>query len=182
VASRRARHSRAWPLKPDVASAPPRLSRRLVRAARSAASTYTQTACGQRAAAISYHVLFSLVPFVALLISVLEVVLRDATQRSGTAVRGRTQNGSDGEPFLAPVPCSWNRSGLAHRPADEASAPEDRGRASRPPECATASPRRSRDLGGWSAPSAGDGEVHHPVGVEVEDQPTGGPKADGHRG
>jgi membrane protein len=44
------------------------------------ASTYTRTACGQRAAAISYRVLFSLVPFVALLISVLELVLPETTQ------------------------------------------------------------------------------------------------------
>jgi len=60
----------------------PRILRRLVRAAQYAASTYARTACGQRAAAISYHVLFSLVPFVALLISVLELVLPDATQES----------------------------------------------------------------------------------------------------
>jgi Virulence factor BrkB len=60
----------------------PRILRRLVRAAHYAASTYARTACGQRAAAISYHVLFSLVPFVALLISVLELVLPDATQES----------------------------------------------------------------------------------------------------
>ena len=60
----------------------PRILRRFVRAAQSAASTYARTACGQRAAAISYLVLFSLVPFVALLISVLELVLPDATQES----------------------------------------------------------------------------------------------------
>jgi len=42
--------------------------------------TYVESACGQRAAAISYHVLFSLVPFVALLVSVLELVLPEATQ------------------------------------------------------------------------------------------------------
>lgn len=60
----------------------PRILRRLVRAAQSAASTYARTACGQRAAAISYHVLFSLVPFVALLISVLELILPDETQAS----------------------------------------------------------------------------------------------------
>jgi membrane protein len=44
------------------------------------ASTYTRTACGQRAAAISYRVLFSLVPFIALLVSVLELVLPETTQ------------------------------------------------------------------------------------------------------
>ena len=60
----------------------PRLSRRLVRAWDSAASTYGQTAGGQRAAAISYRVLFSLVPFVALLVSVLELVLPEGTQES----------------------------------------------------------------------------------------------------
>ena len=48
----------------------------------SAASTYARTAGGQRAAAISYRVLFSLVPFVALLVSVLELVLPEATQES----------------------------------------------------------------------------------------------------
>ena len=45
-------------------------------------STYTEAAGGQRAAAISYRVLFSLVPFVALLVSVLELVLPEATQES----------------------------------------------------------------------------------------------------
>ena len=59
----------------------PRLSLRLVRASGQAASTYGQTAGGQRAAAISYHVLFSLVPFVALLVSVLELVLPEGTQK-----------------------------------------------------------------------------------------------------
>ena len=46
-----------------------------------AATTYTRTACNQRAAAISYHVLFSLVPFVALLVSVLELLLPETTER-----------------------------------------------------------------------------------------------------
>ena len=41
-----------------------------------------QMAGGQRAAAISYRVLFSLVPFVALLVSVLELVLPETTQQS----------------------------------------------------------------------------------------------------
>ena len=46
---------------------------------------------GQRAAAISYRVLFSLVPFVALLVSVLELVLPETTQaeRRLLARRGR---------------------------------------------------------------------------------------------
>jgi membrane protein len=48
-------------------------------------TTYTETASGQRAAAISYHVLFSLVPFVALLVSVLELVLPETTQASAVA-------------------------------------------------------------------------------------------------
>src|SRR5688572_19178505 len=39
-----------------------------------------RTACGQRAAAISYHVLFSLVPFVALFVSVVELVLPETTE------------------------------------------------------------------------------------------------------
>jgi membrane protein len=66
-------------------SGKPRLSRRLLRAAEAAASTYTRTAGGQRAAAISYHVLFSLVPFVALLVSVLELVLPEKTQASAVS-------------------------------------------------------------------------------------------------
>ena len=65
-----------------TATGSPRLSRRLVRALPLAASTYGQMAGGQRAAAISYRVLFSLVPFVALLVSVLELVLPEATQES----------------------------------------------------------------------------------------------------
>jgi membrane protein len=52
---------------------------RLVRALEAAVETYVREACGQRAAAISYHVLFSLVPFVALLVSVLELVLPGST-------------------------------------------------------------------------------------------------------
>jgi len=60
----------------------PRLSRRVVRSLGLAASTYARTAGGQRAAAISYRVLFSLVPFVALLFSVLELVLPETTQDS----------------------------------------------------------------------------------------------------
>ena len=60
----------------------PRLSRRLLRTLEAAAATYTRTAGGQRAAAISYRVLFSLIPFVALLVSMLELVLPEATQQS----------------------------------------------------------------------------------------------------
>jgi membrane protein len=59
----------------------PRLSRRFVRALEVAASTYVRTAGGQRAAAISYRVLFSLIPFVALLVSVLELVLPETAQQ-----------------------------------------------------------------------------------------------------
>ena len=57
-----------------------RPGRRLGRAVGIAAGTYARTAANQRAAAISYHVLFSLVPFVALLVSVLELVLPETTQ------------------------------------------------------------------------------------------------------
>jgi membrane protein len=60
----------------------PRLSRRLLRTLEAAAATYVRIAGGQRAAAISYRVLFSLVPFVALLVSVLELVLPETTQQS----------------------------------------------------------------------------------------------------
>jgi membrane protein len=63
----------------------PRLTQRLLRTLDAAAATYTRTACGQRAAAISYHVLFSLVPFVALLVSVLELVLPESTQASAVS-------------------------------------------------------------------------------------------------
>jgi membrane protein len=59
----------------------PRLSRRLLRALEIAAATYTRTAGGQRAAAISYRVLFSLVPFIALLVSVLELFLPETLQQ-----------------------------------------------------------------------------------------------------
>ena len=53
---------------------------RLVRTLREAFRTYSRTACGQRAAAISYSVLFSLVPFVVLLVSVVELVLPETMQ------------------------------------------------------------------------------------------------------
>src|SRR4051794_8964106 len=53
---------------------------RLVRAAAAAAGTYGRIAGGQRAAAIAYHVLFSLVPFFALLLAVLDLVLPDTTE------------------------------------------------------------------------------------------------------
>ena len=51
---------------------------RLLRTAHLAGSTYVESGCGQRAAAISYHVIFSLVPFLALLLTVLELVLPDS--------------------------------------------------------------------------------------------------------
>jgi membrane protein len=53
---------------------------RLVHTFREAFRTYSRTACGQRAAAISYSVLFSLVPFVVLLVSVVELVLPETLQ------------------------------------------------------------------------------------------------------
>jgi membrane protein len=52
-----------------------------VRAATAAAATFARTAGNQRAAAISYHVLFSLVPFLALLASAFELVLPESTQQ-----------------------------------------------------------------------------------------------------
>ena len=64
----------------DPTGTPP-LWRRLIRAAEIAGTTYVQTAGGQRAAAISYRVLFSLIPFVALLVSVLELVLPESAQQ-----------------------------------------------------------------------------------------------------
>jgi YihY family inner membrane protein len=64
----------------DGGARPP-LWRRLVRALEISTTTYVETAGGQRAAAISYRVLFSLVPFVALLVSVLELVLPETAQQ-----------------------------------------------------------------------------------------------------
>lgn len=49
--------------------------RRLGRARKIAVGTYLRTECNQRAAAISYRVLFSLVPFVSLVVSLLELLL-----------------------------------------------------------------------------------------------------------
>ena len=56
-----------------------RLGRRLIQTVRSAADNYARIGGSQHAAALSYRVFFSLVPFVALLLSVLEVVLPEAT-------------------------------------------------------------------------------------------------------
>lgn len=56
-----------------------RLGRRLVRTTQIAAHTYARIGGGQHAAALSYRVSFSLVPFVALLLSVLEVVFPETT-------------------------------------------------------------------------------------------------------
>jgi membrane protein len=49
---------------------------------REAATGYSRHACSQLAAAISYRVLFSLVPFVALVVSTLELVLPEHTRHS----------------------------------------------------------------------------------------------------
>jgi membrane protein len=56
-----------------------RLGRWVARAAGTAVRIYARSGGGQHAAAISYHVVFSLVPFVALLLSVLELVLSETT-------------------------------------------------------------------------------------------------------
>jgi membrane protein len=53
---------------------------RLVRASRLALQAYLRAGCTQHAAAISYRVLFSLVPFLALLVAVLEVAVPETTQ------------------------------------------------------------------------------------------------------
>ena len=53
--------------------------RRLISTARNAADNYARIGGSQHAAAISYRVYFSLVPFVALLLSVLELVLPEPT-------------------------------------------------------------------------------------------------------
>jgi membrane protein len=53
---------------------------RLVRTARLALQAYLRAGCTQHAAAISYRVLFSLVPFLALLVAVLEVAVPETTQ------------------------------------------------------------------------------------------------------
>jgi membrane protein len=62
-----------------------RLAPRIVRAGTAGLQTYSTTASGQRAAAISYHVLFSLVPFVALFVAVAELVLPDTAQERLTS-------------------------------------------------------------------------------------------------
>ena len=54
--------------------------RRCVRAGADAAGIFTATAASQRAAAIAYHVLFSLVPFVALFVSAAELLLPESAQ------------------------------------------------------------------------------------------------------
>ena len=51
--------------------------RRLGRALKIAVGTFLRTECNQRAAAISYRVLFSLVPFVSLVASLVELLLPD---------------------------------------------------------------------------------------------------------
>jgi membrane protein len=51
-----------------------------MRAVPAAAETYVRIAGGQRAAAIAYNVLFSLIPFLALLISAFELFLSESTQ------------------------------------------------------------------------------------------------------
>ena len=53
---------------------------RLLRTAHMAGTTYVESGCGQRAAAISYHVLFSLVPFLAVLLTVLDLVLPESPE------------------------------------------------------------------------------------------------------
>jgi membrane protein len=53
---------------------------RLVRKARLALQAYLRAGCTQHAAAISYRVLFSLVPFLTLLVAVLEVAVPETTQ------------------------------------------------------------------------------------------------------
>jgi membrane protein len=55
------------------------IARRALWTAQAAGSTFARTALNQRAAAISYHVLFSLVPFLALLLTVLDLVLPETT-------------------------------------------------------------------------------------------------------
>ena len=55
------------------------LVRRLGRALKVAVGTYRRTECNQRAAAISYRALFSLVPFVLLVVSLLELFLPEKT-------------------------------------------------------------------------------------------------------
>jgi membrane protein len=58
------------------------MGRRAWRAGRAAAKAYGRHACPQLAAGIAYRVLFSLVPFFALLVSVLDLLLpSDARQR-----------------------------------------------------------------------------------------------------
>jgi len=59
--------------------------RRMLRAIVSAASRYGPDGCSQSAAAISYHVLLAIFPFVLLVASILGLVLRDAGLRKQLA-------------------------------------------------------------------------------------------------
>src|SRR5262249_1290000 len=74
--ARRARRGSMWEGRPVR-----RALAAVYRAGRAAASGYSRHACSQLAAGIAYRVLFSLVPFVALLLSVLELVLPEETRR-----------------------------------------------------------------------------------------------------
>ena len=67
------------PDRDETTAGTPGSVRRLGRALKIAAGTYVRTECNQRAAAISYRVLFSLVPFVALLASLFELLLPEKT-------------------------------------------------------------------------------------------------------
>src|SRR5881397_111456 len=58
-----------------------RLLRRLSRIGSDAAAAYGRHAGSEFAAAISYRVLFSLVPFLALLVSILDLVLSDSSRQ-----------------------------------------------------------------------------------------------------
>lgn len=54
---------------------------RLLRTAEAAGGTFGRSGCSQRAAAIAYHVLFSLVPFLALLLTAFDLLLPDSAHR-----------------------------------------------------------------------------------------------------
>ncbi len=63
-----------------MAVSPPSVPKRVIRAVPLAGAAFVSADGNQRAAAISYRVLFSLVPFVAVLVSVLELVFPATTE------------------------------------------------------------------------------------------------------
>jgi membrane protein len=91
---------------------------RLISAVPAAASKYSRDRCPQLAAAVSYHLLFSLVPLFMFLVSVFGIVLRDEDVRSEVVdkLSGRfpltREAGVDIERILASVPTPASAIGI----------------------------------------------------------------------